>query len=279
LIFYSAFCIKVRNTKNIMPEEITNTADEGGEAGNSNEAGASETIDSDQNTAQKNEGGANEENGDAGNGDQDDKGDQGGQDDDDSSKDDDDSSKDDDAEPTVRGRKTAKDYIIERKQKQIDALSAKEKDDANSDGADDDAGADDDDGITDEDKNLIDSRVNKAIEPLLDQNQKQEDDTEVKDFLGKPENKHFKPYEVKVRRFMDHPSRKNVPVSAIFYEVAGPDLLKMGAKMASEADQEADNAAAGGGSPRSNGGEAGPDWNKMGPDDFEKEKSQIMTGQ
>ena len=72
------------------------------------------------------------------------------------------------------------------------------------------------------------------------------DDQEIKTFLT--DNPDFKPYEAKARKYMSHPSRKDVPISEIFYGVAGADLLKIGAKRGKIADNEAKKSKTGGGS-------------------------------
>lgn len=157
---------------------------------------------------------------------------------------------DDGSEPVTRQRKTAKDYIIERKNRQIEKAKAKagegdgggQGDNGEGDGGD----ADEDAEIDPEDAELISKVVDKKLEPLMKEQQAKADDAEVQAFLAS--NPQFKKYEAKARRYMAHPSRANLPVSSIFYEVAGPDLLKLGAKMASAADAEAKAKETAGGS-------------------------------
>lgn len=198
--------------------------------------------------------------GDGGEGDQADKGDGDA---------DDKKPKDDGSEPETRKRKTAKDFIIERKQRQLNKAKAaaadgnKPKEDAGSDEGDGDAG-DDDEEINPEDAKLISKVVDAKIAPILKQQQEAEDDAEVKAFVAA--NPEFAPYEAKARRFMQHQSRAHLPVKSIFYEVAGDDLLKIGAARAKAAEKEARKGQAGGGSSRSVDG--GKSVSEMTPQEF-----------
>jgi|GEM_PF-4562759 hypothetical protein len=151
----------------------------------------------------------------------------------------------DNDEPPVRPRKTAKDFIIDRKERKIAKLQKQKGDGAG------DNPADDEDDDLQEDRKLILETVEPILNPIIEKSLKQEDDTEVQDFLAK--NPDFKPYEAKVRKFMQHPSRRQLPIHAIFYEVAGPDLMKIGAKRAAEADAKAKGGQTGGGSGRGSG--------------------------
>jgi len=200
--------------------------------------------------------------GDGGEGDQADKGDGG--------EGDDKKPKDDGSEPETRKRKTAKDYIIERKNRQIEKAKAgtdgkkpKEDDGAGDDGDDE---GDDDEEINPEDAKLISKVVDAKLAPVLKQQQEAEDEAEVKQFIAA--NPEFAPYEAKAKRFMQHPSRAHLPIKSIFYEVAGDDLLKIGAARAKAAEKEARKGQAGGGSSRTVEGEKSV--NEMSPAEFKK---------
>lgn len=180
----------------------------------------------------------------------------------------------DNDEPPVRPRKTAKDFIIERKERKIAKLQQQLQ--KKGDGADD---ADDDDNDGDDnsqnDKKFILETVEPILNPLIEKSLQQEDETEIQEFISK--NPDFKPYEARARKFMQHPSRRQLPVKSIFYEVAGDDLLKIGAKRAAEADDKAKNGQSGGGSGR--GGDAKPNAWAMSDKDFQTMQEQVRQKQ
>jgi len=149
------------------------------------------------------------------------------------SKDDD---EDEDKEPPTRKRPI--DFIKERQERRK-ATKGGEKD---KDKASDD---DEDDDIDPADKETIGKVVEKALKPFVEKEAKAQDEQEIKTFLT--DNPDFKPYEAKARKYMSHPSRKDVPIEEIFYGVAGKDLLKIGAKRGKIADQEAKKTKSGGG--------------------------------
>lgn len=174
----------------------------------------------------------------------------------------------DDEPPVRRKYKSAKDYIIERKQRQLDKAKSKKDE-----GGDDEGDDGDDDEISPEDEALVEKVVEKKYGPALKKISEQEDTSELKDFLA--ENPDFKPYEAKIRRYMAHPSRSQVPVSAIAYEVAGPELLKLGAKRKAAADDKAKKGQAGGGSSREDERGGKKSVKDMTPKEFAEYKEQV----
>lgn len=146
----------------------------------------------------------------------------------------------DNKEPVVRARKSSKDFILERQQKKIKKLEAK-KDDAKEDVDD----SDEDEDVDEEDEKVVRKVASKILAPIFEEQIAKADEAEVQAFLAN--NKDFAPYEAKVRTYMKHESRRNLPIESIFYEVAGPDLLKLGAARAKAADDEARENGAGGG--------------------------------
>lgn len=169
-----------------------------------------------------------------------------------------------DEEPKTRKRNI--DFILERKNRKIQNL--KDKDDK---GNDDDS----EDGVNPEDEEVIGKVVSKYLNPIIAKQIKEEDEQEIATFLnGNPE---FKPYADKVRKFSQHESRKNIPIESIFYEVAGKDLMKLGADKARKSDKEAKESGAGGGSNRG-GSDAGSKsvWD-MTPEEFEKEQQKVRS--
>ena len=180
----------------------------------------------------------------------------------DTSEDDD---KDDDKEPEIRKRMSNKDYIIQRQQKKL----SKKKDDS-----DDGDSGDTYDDITPEDEALVNRIVAKNFAPVIEKSLADDDNREVADFLEK--NPDFKPFEAKVRRFMKHESRMQLPVKSIFYEVAGDKLMKIGAERNKKAEVEAKNSATGGGSNRA--GEGSKKVADLTPEEFEAEQQRVRTG-
>ncbi len=246
-----------------MPE-IDKTAGAGGngEAGNSDDQG--------QNGAGENKGDQNS-NG-AGNGDEnkDDKGDGSSDDAGDDKGGDDDG---DDEEPEVRVRKTPKDFIIERQARKIEKLKKGTQGDDKDDKGDENNDDSDDDDVDPEDEKLIKKVASKLIAPIYQKQAEAEDEQEVKDFVAK--NQDFAKYEKKVLARMKHPSRAQMPIKSIFYEVAGDDLLKIGADRAKKAEDEASRGNAGGGSARGDDDGGKVDYSAMPAEEFEKEREKI----
>jgi len=141
-----------------------------------------------------------------------------------------------DKEPPVRKRPSdfAKERIERKKSK------SQGKDDADT-GKDDD----EDDDIDPADEKTVGKIVEKALKPFIEKQMADDDDKEVKNFLK--DNPDFAKYEAKARKYMAHPSRKDVPVQEIFYGVAGKDLMAIGAKRKQIADKEAKKTKSGGG--------------------------------
>lgn len=145
---------------------------------------------------------------------------------------------DEDKEPPTRKRPI--DFIKQR----IENRKAKQGGDnkSKSDGKTED---NEDDDIDPADEKTVGKIVESYLKPIAEKEAQAQDNQEIKDFLT--ENPDFKPYEAKARKYMSHPSRKDVPIKEIFYGVAGADLLKIGAKRAKIADNEAKKTKSGGG--------------------------------
>lgn len=140
-----------------------------------------------------------------------------------------------DEEPKTRKRNI--DFIRERQAKKAEKQADK---------GDEDNGEEDDDYIDGDDAKIIDKRVNKILTPFIQKQMQDEDEQEIADFVK--ENPDFAPYAGKVSKFAQHESRRNMPIKAIFYEVAGDDLLMIGAKRAQQHRDKAKESGAGGGS-------------------------------
>jgi len=161
------------------------------------------------------------------------------------------------ADDEPQSRKRNIDFIQERKNRKAEKDAAKNN-------------ANDDDDIDDEDSEIIGKVVSKYISPIIAKQMQEEDKQEIDAFVSA--NPDFKPYADKVAKYAQHASRKNMPIKAIFYEVAGPDLLKIGADRAKKANDEAKESKGAGGD-----GEAETKksvWD-LTPDEFAAEQQKI----
>lgn len=168
-------------------------------------------------------------------------------------------------EPQTRKR-TNVDFILERKNRKIEKLQGKKDG-----GADDEEG--DEDDVDEADAKVIDKRVHKILSPFIQKQMQDEDATEIADFVK--QNPDFAPYADKVKKFAQHESRKDMPIKSIFYEVAGDDLLKIGAKRAKKAGDEAKETQAGGGSAAGGGSEKSV-W-ELTPEEFAEKQEALRN--
>lgn len=143
------------------------------------------------------------------------------------------------ADEEPKSRKRNIDFIIQRKNDKIAKLE-KEKG-----GANEDEGEGEEDDIDSDDAKIIDKRVIKAMTPFIQKQMLEEDESEISTFIK--DNPDFAPYADKVRKFAQHPTRREMPIKSIFYEVAGDDLLKIGAAREKKATDKAKESSAGGG--------------------------------
>jgi len=166
----------------------------------------------------------------------------------------------DDDEPKVR-KNLPNEHFVKMRQKN------RKKDSTKDDGGEND----DDDDSSDDDDDVMES-VKKIVKPLYDQQETVAINNEINDFIA--ENPKFEKYKAKVAKFAQHASRAQTPITSIFYEVAGPDLMKIGAEMAKEADNEAKNTQSGGGAGAHDvsGKQTADDVWAMTPEEFEAQK-------
>ncbi len=181
---------------------------------------------------------------------------------------------DDDAEPPTRKRMGPKDFIIQRQQRKIEKMAANKEGQQADDGGE--ASGDDDD-VDPADEATIEKVVDKrlAAEKAAAEAQRA-DDKEVNDFLAA--NPDFKPFEAKARKYMQHETRKSVPIDEIFFAVAGKALLKIGAKRGAAAKDEAQESRAGGGTGSGAGGSKQNAFD-LPKQDFEAMQHQVRTRQ
>lgn len=180
---------------------------------------------------------------------------------------------DDLVEPVVRQRLSKQDFIIGRQHKKL-AKAAKAGGKGEGEGEGGESGEGDDD-VDEADEALINKVVAKNFAPIIDKSLAADDNEEVLGFLT--ENPDFKPFEAKARRYMAHPSRRNLPIKSIFYEVAGDKLIKIGAERERAAIEKAKGSQTGGGSNR--GGEGVKDDWQLPADDFKAKQERIRRGQ
>lgn len=166
-----------------------------------------------------------------------------------------------DEEPKTRKRNI--DFILERKNRKIEKLQEKVETEED----------EEDDFVDPDAQKLVQKEIQKALSPFLQKQIEEEDNNEINSFLQ--ENPDFKPYADKVRKFAQHESRKHLPIKSIFYEVAGPDLLKIGADRAKRAGDEAKESNAGGGSGDTSTAEKGV-W-ELTPEEFAAKQEEIRN--
>ncbi len=180
---------------------------------------------------------------------------------------------DEDQEPATRKRLSKQDFIIGRQHKKL-SKTAKADEKGEDDKGNENTGEDDDE-VAPEDEALITKVVAKKFAPIIDKSLAADDNEEISGFLK--DNPDFKPFEAKARRFMQHPSRRQLPIKSIFYEVAGDSLIKIGADRQKAADAKAKGSQTGGGSNRANEG-AKNDWG-LSKEEFEAKQEKIRRGQ
>lgn len=245
----------------------TNTGDEAAEQNAGASAEGNENGPTDSQTADQGDGG-----GDAGaeGGEGDDADDDDDSDSDSDEDEEEETFEDDGSEPTVRDTSY---YVGLRHGKKAARQSKKDTnagDDDEGDGSDDD---DEDDDIHPEDREILNSAVQNAVKPLTDKLAKQEDAKELNAFLT--ENPAFKPYEKRIERFMQHPTRKGLPVSTIAMEAVGTEgMMKIGARMARSADHKKQTSKSAPGGGKRGGGDAKNVWD-MPADDFSKMQEEV----
>lgn len=186
-------------------------------------------------------------------------------------------------EPPVR--KTALQHILDRKQKQIDKLKADQKTVIPEAPALKNEPLVTVDDLTPEDEAKFDRFMQKkygtkleTIDQLSSQTEETHLNDEISEFLTKdPNGEAFKPFIDKIKSWAKHPSRANVPVSAIAYEIAGKKLMEIGAAQARAADKaQRDSAGTGSSNRGSNGGQKL--IKEMSDTEFMALQTKVLTG-
>lgn len=169
-----------------------------------------------------------------------------------------------DEEPKTRKRNI--DFILERKNRKIEKLQDKNNEQQGED-------EDDLDNLDPSDAKIIEKQVAKVLSPFLAKQMLDEDSQEIGTFVK--DNPDFAPYAARVAKFAQHQSRKDMPIESIFYEVAGKDLLKLGADRAKKAVDEAKESRAGG-STGPGGSSEKSVWD-LTPDEFSKQQESLRN--
>lgn len=155
---------------------------------------------------------------------------------------------DEPGEPAVR--KTQQDFIRER----IATKQAKKSGQA-SEKKDDDEQGDDDGSGDDKSQDDIDAKIQKgiaaALDPILSGQETTEINTEVDKYLSDEGNKSIveamTPVDKeRLRRWAQHPSRRQIPVNELAYSILGNRLLKVGAAKERQAGKKAAQTKGGG---------------------------------
>ena len=172
-----------------------------------------------------------------------------------------------DGEPPTR--RSAKDHIIDRKQKKIEKLEKKKKDDE---------GGDDDDGeheVTPAGQKAIDKAVDKKIGPVLQTVRTNADEQELKDVFTKyPDAKDM---EKQIRKYMTNDSYKNVSVEFIYLGLAAKKIDLQ--KKRDKADEKAKADATGGHGKRQKKLSPIPDVRDMPDKEVDDLIAKVKTGQ
>jgi len=145
-------------------------------------------------------------------------------------------------EPPVRNKR---DFIINRLQHK------REKKEAAGEGAGEGGDEGDDPDYPDpEDEKRILKVFNKHYGGKISKIDEGENERELDQFFAKPEHAKFKEQEATIRRWWKHPSRNNLPIKSVAYEVMGESLLAAGAKQERKANEEGKKTGSGGHSSR-----------------------------
>lgn len=240
-----------------MGEENNNSADQGEENVNDAEQNNENGSDDNKNNEENNEDGTDENNEDG------------------QKPSKEDNNEDNDDDPPIRASKQTNwknKYFAE---KRIDNKKQNKKNEDNENNDNDD---DENDDIAPEDEEMVDKVINKKygdkfdkLDAQIDQVNNQADKTELDNFIS--ENPDFKPYEAKIAKFWKHPSRNHLPIESVAYEVAGKDLIKLGAKKGKIADENAKREAGGGNS--SGGIDSGKKVAEMSDAEFDAEVEKV----
>ncbi len=138
----------------------------------------------------------------------------------------------------------------------------------------------DDNDDEDEEKRIA-KMVDKRLSPFETQVHTQRVNTEVEQILQS--NPEYKPYEAKIRRFVNHENRaglirQGLPVKTVVLEAIAPHLQQIGAAKAKAADEKAAKTRVDGSSARPNEPGKLPDFANMKASEIEDIAEQVRRG-
>lgn len=147
------------------------------------------------------------------------------------------------------------------------------------DDTDDDA--DDDEDLSPEDKKKIDKYLAKKLDPVTSSVHSQRVETELSQILAA--NPEYKPYEAKIRRFVNHENRsglikQGLPVKTVVLEALAPHLQQIGVAKAKAADEKAARTRVDGSSSRPDAPGKLPDFTTKTAAEIEDIAEQVKRG-
>lgn len=182
-----------------------------------------------------------------------------------------------DEEPPVR--KTKLEYILERKDRKLQKLKEQAAPEAK---AVEENNAEADDDLTPEEEakiaRVIEKRYGdklKVVDTIASSTEEDHLKQEVSELIGKEPQ--FKEFESKILKWAKHPSRANMPLKAIAYEVAGERLMELGAQREREARKEAEASKTGGATARKPEGSTKSSAWELSKEEFDKKTSSILS--
>lgn len=164
--------------------------------------------------------------------------------------------KEDDAPPTRNEKEEARTFYQQRQ------LAKKT--------VDEDIAPDDQELI----KKVVDTEYGKKIDSLLAIQQQQQDEKEISEIKAKyPQlEAHFN----KAESWWKHESRRNIPFKSVLFEVAGDDLLNVGAEMERNAQTKSNQTKVAGSTNK--GVSTSKPISEMSSDEFSQTVNKIISG-
>jgi hypothetical protein len=161
-------------------------------------------------------------------------------------------------EPEPKTRMSAASHIIERKQKKIEKLQKKD------DGGEE--GEEEGEELTPEGETAIQKAVEASIAPLRETITRQADEQELLQVLGSHKEDEVQVPESVLRKYVGHPSYKDVSISFIYSGLQAEYQRRAAQKK--KAEEEAEGGSLPGAARRPAGAGKLPDFSAMSDDEF-----------
>jgi len=168
-----------------------------------------------------------------------------------------------DGEPPTR--RSAKDFIIDRKNKKIEKLKKKEEEEEG------------EHEVTPEGQKAIDKAIEKKIGPVLQTVRTTADEQELKDVFAKYKDSEIKVSEKQVRKYMENDAYKDVSVEFIYLGLAAKQIDLQ--KKRNKADEDAKADTTGGHGKRQKKLSSIPDVRDMDDKEMDDLIFKVKTGQ